>query len=164
MISYRNLSPFDFDQVTTVINDWWGGRDMAHLLPKLFFVHFNDTSFIAEENGRIAAFLIGFLSQANPDEAYIHFVGVHPDYRKTGMGKELYERFFDEMKVRERYVVRSITSPKNEESILFHQRLGFEIADGDEEINGIPVNKNYGGPGIDRVLFLKRLPHGKEIW
>ena len=49
---------------------------MAPMLPKLFFLHFEGTSFVAEdEDGKLVAFLIGFLSQTDPEEADVHFVG-----------------------------------------------------------------------------------------
>ena len=51
---------------------------MVDMLPKLFFVHFRDTSFVAERNGELAGFLVGFLSQSEPDAAYVHFVGGQP--------------------------------------------------------------------------------------
>src|SRR6476646_4523170 len=43
------------------------------------------------------------------DEAYIHFVGVDPARRTTGLGRTLYERFF--AAVADRSVVRAVTSP-----------------------------------------------------
>ena len=39
---------------------------MVDMLPKLFFVHFRDTSFVAERNGELSGFLVGFLSQSEP--------------------------------------------------------------------------------------------------
>jgi hypothetical protein len=51
------------------------GRDAAQAV----FVHFRDTSFIGEMNDNLIGFLVGFLSPSVPEEAYIHFVGVHPD-------------------------------------------------------------------------------------
>ena len=57
---------------------------MAAMLPKLFFVHFRDTSFVAEDDGALAGFLCGFRSQTFPDEAYIHFVGVDPAHARLG--------------------------------------------------------------------------------
>ena len=75
----RHASPADYGRVIQHVNAWWGGRDMAPMLPKLFFLHFEGTSFVAEDDeGKLVAFLIGFLSQTDPDEAYIHFVGVAP--------------------------------------------------------------------------------------
>ena len=38
---------------------------MAAMLPKLFFVHFRDTSFVAEDDGDLAGFLCGFRSQTS---------------------------------------------------------------------------------------------------
>ena len=122
---------------------------MAPILPKLFFLHFEGTSFVAEdEEGDLAGFLCGFLSQTNPEEAYIHFVGVSPEYRGEGVGRTLYERFFEEVRHQGRTVVRCVTSPINQESVAFHEALGFEVD---------RVAEDYDGPGEDRVLLAKRL-------
>ena len=145
----RHAKPSDYGRVIGRINVWWGGREMAPMLPQLFFLHFEGTSFVAEdEEGDLAAFLCGFLSQTDSDEAYIHFVGVSPEHRGEGVGRTLYERFFDEVRAQGRSVVRCVTSPVNEESSGFHEALGFEID---------RVAKDYDGPGEDRVLLVKRL-------
>lgn len=59
---------------------------MAAMLPKLFFVHFRSTSFTAVDDGQIVGFLIDFVSQTLPDQAYNHFLGVHPARRREGLG------------------------------------------------------------------------------
>ena len=131
------------------INVWWGGREMAPMLPKLFFIHFEGTSFVAEDaDGELLGFVCGFLSQAAEDEAYIHFVGVTPEDRGEGLGRALYERFFDEVRENGRSVVRCVTSPLNRGSVAFHEALGFESE---------RVVPDYDGPGEDRVLLVKRL-------
>src|SRR3984957_811122 len=108
----RHAEPADYLPVMAVIDEWWGGRQMAAMLPKLFFVHFRDTSLVAEdEDGALAGFLCGFRSQTFADEAYVHFVGVSPEVRGGGLGRELYERFF--AAVAPRTVVRAVTSPVN---------------------------------------------------
>jgi ribosomal protein S18 acetylase RimI-like enzyme len=140
-----------------VINDWWDGRNMRDMLPKLFFIHFRQTSFVAESSGKIVGFLIGFLSQTFQDEAYIHFAGVHPDYRKMGLGRALYERFFEVSRNLGHTVVRCVTSPVNTGSIAFHLRMGFSIERSKTTIEGIYLAKNYDGHGGDRVLFSKIL-------
>jgi ribosomal protein S18 acetylase RimI-like enzyme len=144
LIRYAESS--DHATVVAVVDAWWGGRSMAAMLPKLFFVHFRDTSFVAEEDGELVGFLCGFRSQTFQQEAYIHFVGVDPARRGSGVGRELYERFFDA--IAPRTVVRAITSPVNEQSVAFHRALGFEV----EGIQG-----NYDGRGEDRVQLVKRL-------
>lgn len=148
-VSIRHAHPADYGRVIQHVNAWWGGREMAPVLPKLFFVHFEGTSFVAEEEtGGLVGFLVGFLSQTNSEEAYIHFVGVAPDHRGTGLGRKLYERFFAEAGEHGRSVIRCVTSPANEESVAFHTSMGFEVD---------RVAEAYDGPGEDRVLFLKRL-------
>lgn len=156
-LEIRHAEPRDFYFVTSVIDDWWGGRQMRDMLPKLFFVHFRETSFIAESGGQVVGFLNGFFSQTFPDEAYIHFVGVHPEYRKAGVARVLYEKFFAVTRTNGRHVVRCLTSPVNKTSIAFHLRMGFEIDQGDERIDGISAHSNYDGQGASRVLFLKRV-------
>ena len=142
----RNAEPSDHARVAAVIDDWWGGRPMRDMLPRLFFTHFRDTSFVAEDDGELAAFLCGFRSQTYDDEAYIHFVGVDPEHRGSGLGRRLYERFFEA--VAPRTVVRAVTSPVNEQSVNFHQSIGFEID---------RVDEDYDGRGEARVLLVKRL-------
>ncbi|WP_040982658.1 GNAT family N-acetyltransferase [Oceanobacillus jeddahense] len=149
----RSLQSSDYDVLIPQINDWWGGRDMAGMLPKLFFNHFKDTSFIVEEDEEI----VGFLSQDKSDEVYIHFVGVHPDYRKKNIGKILYDNFLNKVKMADRKVIRCITSPVNKTSIAFHQKMGFMIEQGDKTVDGVAVKSNYDGVGNDRVLFRKEI-------
>ena len=131
------------------VNVWWGGREMAPILPRLFFLHFEGTSFVADDDeGELAGFVCGFLSQTDPEEAYIHFVGVSPERRGHGVGRTLYERFFTEARAQGRSLIRCVTSPGNEDSVAFHKALGFEVD---------RVAEDYDGPGEDRVLLLKRL-------
>ena len=145
----RHATPSDYGRVIQHVNAWWGGRDMAPMLPKLFFLHFEGTSFVVEDDdGKLVAFLIGFLSQTDDAEAYIHFVGVAPSHRGSGIGRELYERLFTVAREHGRSSVRCVTSPVNEGSIAFHESLGF-VAES--------VAKDYDGPGEDRVLLVKRL-------
>lgn len=156
-INIRPAGPSDYQSVISVINDWWDGRNVRDMLPRLFFTHFTGTSLVAENGGNVIGFLIGFLSQTYPDQAYIHFIGIHPDYRKHGLARDLHERFYAVARQRGRRSVRCVTSPVNKSSIAFHLRMGFSIAPGNKVVDGIPVTENYDGPGGDRVLFEKLL-------
>ncbi|MDX6485748.1 MAG: hypothetical protein QOF43_901 [Gaiellaceae bacterium] len=142
----RHAEPGDYARVIEVIDQWWDGREMAAMLPKLFFVHFRDTSFVAEEDGELAGFLCGFRSQTYAEEAYVHFVGVDPRRRTSGLGRALYERFFKA--VAPRTVVRAVTAPVNERSVAFHRAIGFEVE---------RVDEDYDGRGQARVLLVKAL-------
>ncbi|KLA35437.1 GNAT family N-acetyltransferase [Bacillus cereus] len=153
----RNVLESDYSSIINVLDNWWGGRKMSNMLPKLFFTHFQDTSFIVEHKGEIIGFLIGFVSQTFPEEAYIHFVGVSPKFRKQGIGKNLYEKFFEVVKMMSCNKVRCVTSPINKKSIAYHTKMKFEIQQGDKEIDGVSVYSNYDGTDGDRVLFLKQI-------
>jgi predicted GNAT superfamily acetyltransferase len=145
-LAVRHAEPFDYGTVIARIDEWWGGREMAAMLPKLFFVHFRDTSFVAERDGRLVGFLCGFRSQTFEDEAYVHFVGVDPGERGSGLGRTLYERFFEA--VAPRMIVRAVTAPVNERSVAFHTAIGFEVD---------RIDESYDGAGEARVLLVKRL-------
>ena len=147
-IAIRPAKPSDYGRVIGRVNVWWGGREMAPMLPRLFFLHFEGTSFVAEDGDELAGFLCGFLSQTDAEEAYIHFVGVSPDRRGEGLGRALYERFFEEVGREGRSRVRCVTSPANERSVAFHEALGFEVD---------RVAEDYDGPGEDRVLLVRKL-------
>lgn len=165
-LNIRHPTESDHARVTNVMTGWWGGRDLTALLPRLYFQHFADTSFIVEKsqnadgaeqtlmnadkskknqrpsaqsansafkglNPELIAFLIGFMSQSQPHVAYIHFVGVHPDHRKHGLAKYMYERFFTLARSRGACEVHCITASVNTTSIAFHKKMGFEVEEGE---------------------------------
>ena len=149
------------------MDDWWG-RPVRAVLPRLFLDHFAPTSLVAEDTagsehtgdtggtgdgdaggtGGLAGFLVGFMSPSRPQEAYIHFAGVSPRHRRTGLARRLYARFFELARADNRRVVRAITPPQNEVSIAFHSSLGFTVTG--------PI-RDYHGPGADRFVFERRL-------
>lgn len=139
----RAARPEDYDAIIAVVDEWWG-RPMAGALPRLFLDHFHRTSLIAEGPDGVSGFLVGLLSPSELEEAYIHFVGVSPAARKSGLGGTLYGAFFDLARRDGRRIVRAVTSPVNEASIAFHRRMGFTVRG--------PV-PDYNGPGRDLVLF-----------
>lgn len=143
----RNVISKDYERVIQVLDYWWGGRSMTHLLPRLFFDHFQPTSFVIVKDEELIAFLIGFISQTNPNEAYIHFVGVNPLNRKQGLANRLYVLFFDTVKGVGCTEVKCITTPINTGSIAFHKVMGFDAQ----------LVEAYAGEGQDRVVFSKKI-------
>jgi ribosomal protein S18 acetylase RimI-like enzyme len=145
----------DHPDVMVALATWWGdagdatgGAQRAALLPRLFFQHFANTSLVVHDGARLVAFIVGFLSQSRPDEAYIHFVGVAPDCQGQGLGTHLYEWFFSTARTHGRSMVRAITSVPNTGSQAFHRRMGFSVSD--------PI-AGYDGRGGDRVAFARAL-------
>jgi N-acetylglutamate synthase-like GNAT family acetyltransferase len=157
MCTVRQAEVRDYDPIIQVIDDWFDGRPQAGKLHRLFFEHFQPTSFVLEENAKIVGFLVGFRSQTTPTQGYVHYVGIHPAKRGQGLGRRLYERFFAVARQLGCAEVRAITSPVNKGSIAFHTRMGFAILPGDAEIDGIAVTSNYDGRGADRVRFQRAI-------
>lgn len=156
-LKIRQTSPADYSSIIAVLDKWWGGRQMSAMLPKLFFTHFCDTSFVVELDGKLIGFLVGFLSQSNSTEAYIHFVGIHPDCRQQGIGSLLYRQFFRMAQTFGRVQVKCVTSPLNKSSIAYHLRMGFEAEPSEIQGDGAPYHPDYDGPEEHRVLFVKHL-------
>ena len=146
-ITLRTATAADFDPIIAVVDEWWG-RPIRHALPRVFLDHFHATSTIAEADGALAGFLVGFLSPSQPDAAYIHFVGVDPARRGRGLARLLYERFFALAAADDRRVVRAITAAKNAQSIAFHTAMGFSVT---------PPIPGYDGDSAPKVLFERRL-------
>ncbi len=154
----RQINDSDYDEVIKNLNNWWGGRDMTDMLPRLFFKFFGSTGFIIKNDEDVVGFLVGFIAQNNPQKGYVHFIGVNPDYRKKNVGKRLYNHFFDVMIQKGVSSVECVTSPANKNSIAFHQSIGFKIKAGNRLTEeGISYFYNYDGAGEDRVVFSKEL-------
>jgi predicted GNAT superfamily acetyltransferase len=143
----RAARPDDYESIVAVVDEWWG-RPLARMLPRLFLDHFHATSLVAEYDDALAGFLIGFHSGSAPHRAYIHFVGVAPAQRGTGLARQLYETFFDAALQDGCTIVSAITSPANTASVAFHRAMGFAVRG--------PV-PDYDGPGVDRIVFERAL-------
>lgn len=143
----RAAVPQDHARILRVCDEWWG-KPVSHILPRLFLDHFHTTSLTAEADGELAGFLVGFPSPARPDEAYVHFTAVSPDFRGAGLGREMYRWFTEAARRSGRSVVRAVTSPGNDRSIAFHRSLGFTVTGPHED---------YDGSGLDRMCFELRL-------
>lgn len=150
---FRRPISADWDRVMAVMPEWWGGRDLRGMLPHIFFEHFRGTSFVVEHEDRLLGFLVGFFCPDHAGEAYIHFIGVDPAWRRSGLARDLYRRFCALARADGRTVVRAVTAPVNTGSIAFHVALGFSILPGDDEIEGVPVTTDRGPQGDHVVRF-----------
>jgi ribosomal protein S18 acetylase RimI-like enzyme len=143
----------DHGRIVAVVDEWWGGRRMAALLPSLFLEHFSGTSLTAEDAaGELAGFLVGFDSPDHPGESYVHFVGVRPDQRGSGLGRDLHDRFAREASARGMTTVRCVTSTVNTASVAFHTSIGFEVEGIDDPLVVDGVDDAAGHVRMVRIL------------
>jgi ribosomal protein S18 acetylase RimI-like enzyme len=148
----RQARPADYNRIIGVVDDWWG-RPVSRALPRLFLDHFASTSLIAETGDDLTGFLVGWVSPSQPDVAYIHFAATRPDLRRSGLARSLYERFAAQAVAAGCTELQAITSPANDDSIRFHQRLGFAVSE--------PIS-DYNGAGTSMVVFARQLAAAAE--
>jgi ribosomal protein S18 acetylase RimI-like enzyme len=159
-IVLRRPTEADHARLVSHVDDWWGGRRMHPLFLRMWFRHFSGTSWLAEdETGRPIGFLVGFISPDHPEEAYIHMVATSPNHRKAGLGRTLYERFFEDVRSRGVRRVSAITWPGNRVSVGFHRAMGFTPAEGPgtQNLYGSPAYADYDADGEDRVVFSREV-------
>jgi ribosomal protein S18 acetylase RimI-like enzyme len=159
-IAFRRPHPEDHRRLAGVIDEWWGGRRMRALLPRLWLEHFAGTSWVAEDPaGRLAGFVVAFVSPDDPSTGYVHMLATDPNRRRRGLGRALYERAFEDLRSRGARRVTAITWPGNRGSVAFHRAVGFRLDDGPgtQPIYGVPTHVDHDGEGEDRVVFVREL-------
>ncbi len=142
----RPMTVADLAEVLDELDDFWSeDRDMAFLHQALYVHELGETSVVAERDGRVFGYLLGFVNQHRA--GYIHAVAVRRRARGDGLGRRLYERFEELVRARGATALRAITAPENTGSRAFHAALGFS----EEEV------ANYSPSGGTRVVFRRGL-------
>jgi ribosomal protein S18 acetylase RimI-like enzyme len=145
----RKLTKSDYDYIVSVMDRWWGGPAGERAHP-VFYYELGEMGLIAEENDERVGFLLGFLVQpteTDPATGYVHLVGIHPEHRRHGVGKELYSQFSARCRSAGAKRLKAITTVGNDGSLRFHMALGFTVHE----------DPNYAGEGRGRVVFTKPL-------
>lgn len=129
--------------------DEWFGHPVGLVMHRLFFDQLGPHGVWLEgPDGSPAGFLLGLVSAAEPDLAYVHMHVVAPRWRGTGAGERLYREFCDRAVAAGCRRVRALAAPERTASRRFHERLGFA---GRRE-------PGYLGPGSDRIVYERPLP------
>jgi ribosomal protein S18 acetylase RimI-like enzyme len=145
----------DFDQIITDFVDFWGDERTKSLHNPVYLYEFGNTAYVAKEGEKVIGYLFGLFSQTAP-VSYVKFIGVRQSYQRKGIGRSLYEHFTNFAREKGCKELKAITSPANKASIAFHKSIGMELT-GEPGEDGTPVVRDYGGPGIHRVVFHKQI-------
>lgn len=148
----RRITKHDFDRIVEVIDHWWGGPISTFAHP-IFFHELGDHALVVEQGEQMIGFLLGFVANARAGEGksaptgYVHLVGIHPDHRRRGVGRLLYNTFMNECRAVGCVRMKAITTLGYEGSIRFHVAQGWNALEVDD----------YAGPGRRRIVFTKSL-------
>lgn len=150
-----NCTKQDFDQILLEFNQFWEhDRTLALHHPTIIY-EFGNSAFVIKDGDRVLAYLMGFLSQTEK-VGYVNLLSVRQGYRRQGLARQLYEHFTQYALAHGCTRLKAITSPVNKLSIAFHKRIGMTLM-GDDTAEGVPVVRDYAGPGKDRVVFIKNI-------
>jgi GNAT superfamily N-acetyltransferase len=143
----RRITKADFDRIVEVIDQWWGGPISTFAHP-IFFYELGAHALIAEDpEAGMIGFLLGFVAEEPERTGYVHLVGIHPEFRRRGVGRLLYQTFIEECRSAGCKRMKAITTLGYEGSIKFHVALGWqssEVAD-------------YAGRDRARLVFTREL-------
>ena len=152
--TFRRPTEPDHDAIVRRIDDWAGGRAARHLLSRLWFRYFTETSWVADRgDGRAVGIAIGFVSQDDPATAALHLVAVDPRNRRRGIGRQLVTRFVDDAVKRGAARVRTTAWPDDHPTIAFLEAVGFDLLaePGRQRLYGTPAVTDFDVPGDDRA-------------
>ena len=102
---------------------------------------------VTVDDGQIIGFLLGFIAHEPEKTGYVHLVGIHPDFRRKGVGRKLYDSFAKACATAGCIRLKAITTPGNEVSLRFHIAQGWDVKELDD----------YAGPARRRVVFTKEI-------
>ncbi len=125
----------------------------------LFTKYFKNTSLLLEENGNLKGFLIGFISQDNNENAYIHQLCIEKELRGQNMASNLVREFIRIVSSLGCKKVFLVCKPSNKTAINFYNKMGFSTLYSDQTIliDNTDVFMNYDGLGDDKIVFYKSI-------
>ena len=159
-IGLRHLTEDDHPPIVGLVDEWFAGQRVRHLVVRAWFRHFASTSWVAEDGeGRPVGVLLGYRSPDHPDEAVVHLVGVHPNHRRRGIGRALVEAFLAHVEPAGAATVTAVAWPDQPIAVAFFGAVGFrpDEGPGTQNLYGTRAFPDYDGQGEDRVVFVRRI-------
>lgn len=161
-INIRTAQEDDFRAISKLASECRPITSERTSIYHIFTKFFKNTIFIAEnvqnENNFAVGFLIGFISQSNNEECYIHQLCVNSDHRNQKIAYKLIKKFIETVQISGCKKVYLISKPTNKKAINFYKKLGFlESVNKPNTIKIWDLNafRDYDGLGEHMIIFQK---------
>ena len=162
-LALRHPTEADQSRLVALVDEWFGGRRVRHLVGRAWFRHFGSTSWLAvDPEDRPVGFLIGYRSPDRPAEAVVHLVGVDPNHRRRGIARALVAGFLTDVARAGVTTVTALAWPDDPIAVAWFGALEFRPDDGpgSQRLFGTTAFPDYDGDGEDRVVFVRELATG----
>ena len=159
----RHATEDDQPRIVGLVDEWFGGRRVQHLVVRAWFRHFGSTSWLAkDEAGRPIGVLLGFRSPDRPADAVVHLVAVGPNRRRQGVGRSLVDAFRGQLEGAGVTTLTALARPDEPVAIAFFRALSFRPDEGPGSRNlfSVPAFPDHEGAGEDRVVFVHPIGAG----
>ena len=155
----RNVFEEDFMKISQLGEKCSPMVNEREVIYHMFTKFFKTTSLVIEDNKNIKGFLIGFISQENNENAYIHLLCIENVLRRQAMAEKLVKEFINIVCSLDCKKLFLVCKPSNKTAINFYNKMGFISLHSDETvvIDDINVFKDYDGHADDKIVFCKSI-------
>jgi L-2,4-diaminobutyric acid acetyltransferase len=126
---------------------------------KIILRYFGDSCFLAEKQGNVIGFLMGFFSQKTPSTYFLWQIGTDASMRREGIGKKLITYAEQDLKKRGCTRIELTIDPENTISKNLFEKLGYENISNKEgktiQVKDTTAVKDYYKPGRHFILYEK---------
>ena len=128
---------------------------------KIMLRYFGNTCYIAEQEGRIVGWVMGFFSQKQTGTYFLWQIGVHPENRGQRLGQQLLKHLEKHLRNTDACRIELTIDPENVASRQLFENNGYENISSREgpiiQSNGRDAVKDYYKPGRHFMLYEKAL-------
>lgn len=161
MMRIRNPKESEFKKVYRFISKCKPLESYKAHFYKIMLRYFKDTCFIANCEGRIAGFVLGFISQTQDKTFFLWQIGVNPSMQGKGVGQIFLKTVEKNIKKKGIERIELTIAPKNKPSQRLFEKNGYSVISQREdevvEFKNKKAIKDYYGPGAHFFLYEKVL-------
>lgn len=121
---FRKYRKGDLDQLTELERRAFPVGPYTRSMLRRVFNREDSTAIIAEEEGRIAGYVVSI--PLDPESSDVESIAVDPDFQRTGLGSQLLHQIEDRMKKSGFIYAILEVRDRNLEAIAFYEKHGYE--------------------------------------